>query len=89
MVLCWSLDKTGPICRSAEDAAIVYYYIKGTDGKDGTAIDHAFNYTGKVDLKKIADCICQQIILNLCSKDAPEWKVIEAIQIIRCGYKSH
>ena len=34
MVLCWSLDKIGPICRSAEDNAIVYYYIKGTDGKD-------------------------------------------------------
>ena len=32
MVLCWSLDKTGPICRSAEDAAIVFSAINGTDG---------------------------------------------------------
>src|SRR5215207_6857838 len=53
MVLCWTLDKTGPICRSAEDAAIVYYHIKGTDGKDGSAIDHAFNYSSKTDLKKL------------------------------------
>ncbi|MEO8860839.1 MAG: amidase, partial [Ginsengibacter sp.] len=34
MTLCWSLDKAGPICRSAEDAAIVFYYLHGTDGKD-------------------------------------------------------
>src|SRR5204862_1519749 len=34
MVLCWSMDKIGPLCRSAEDAALVFNYIKGTDGKD-------------------------------------------------------
>src|SRR6185369_3087416 len=27
MVLCWSLDKAGPICRSAEDCAVVFNYI--------------------------------------------------------------
>ncbi|OQP65384.1 amidase [Niastella vici] len=53
MVLSWSLDKAGPICRSAEDAAIVFYYLKGTDGKDASAIERAFNYTGKADLKKL------------------------------------
>jgi Asp-tRNA(Asn)/Glu-tRNA(Gln) amidotransferase A subunit family amidase len=53
MVLCWSLDKIGPICRSAEDAAIVYSYIKGTDGKDPSAIDHAFNYNPKKDIKTL------------------------------------
>lgn len=53
MVLCWSLDKIGPICRSAEDAAIVFYYIKGTDGKDFSAVDHAFNYQPKPDIKKL------------------------------------
>jgi Asp-tRNA(Asn)/Glu-tRNA(Gln) amidotransferase A subunit family amidase len=53
MVLCWSLDKIGPICRSAEDAAIVFYYIKGTDGKDFSAVDHAFNYHPKPDIKKL------------------------------------
>ncbi|RYF86968.1 MAG: amidase, partial [Chitinophagaceae bacterium] len=30
MVLCWSLDKAGPMARSAEDDAIIYYYLKGT-----------------------------------------------------------
>lgn len=76
MVLCWSLDKTGPICRSAEDAAIVYYYIKGTDGKDPGSVDHAFNYNGKADLKKLRIAYAENYFSRL-AKDAMEWKVIE------------
>jgi Asp-tRNA(Asn)/Glu-tRNA(Gln) amidotransferase A subunit family amidase len=53
MTLCWSLDKAGPICRSAEDAAIVFYYLHGTDGKDAAAVNMPFNYTGKADLSKM------------------------------------
>ncbi|MBD0296987.1 MAG: amidase, partial [Flavisolibacter sp.] len=53
MVLCWSLDKIGPICRNAEDCAIVFAAIKGTDGEDPSAVEHAFNYQTKIDLKKL------------------------------------
>ncbi|HVZ55826.1 MAG TPA: amidase [Chitinophagaceae bacterium] len=53
MVLCWSLDKIGPICRSAEDAAIVYYYIKGSDGKDPASADHAFNFAPHRDIRSL------------------------------------
>ena len=81
MVLCWSLDKTGPICRSAEDAAIVYYFIKGTDGKDGSAIDHAFNYSTKADLKKLRIAYAKNYFARL-AKDAPEWKVLDTYKSI-------
>jgi len=53
MTLCWSLDKAGPICRSAEDAAIVFNYLHGTDGKDAAAVKMPFNYTGNADLSKM------------------------------------
>ncbi len=53
MTLCWSLDKAGPICRSAEDAAIVFNYLHGTDGLDAAAVNMPFNYTGKADLSKM------------------------------------
>ncbi|GAC1384754.1 MAG: amidase [Ginsengibacter sp.] len=53
MTLSWSLDKAGPICRSAEDAAVVFNYLHGTDGKDGSAVNMPFNYTGKTDLSKM------------------------------------
>lgn len=76
MVLCWSLDKAGPICRSAEDAAIVYAAIKGTDGLDAGAVDHAFNYTGKADWKKMRIGYAANYFKRL-PKDAPEWKVLD------------
>ena len=76
MVLCWSLDKAGPICRSAEDDAIVFYYLKGTDGKDPGAVDHAFNYDPKADVKKLRIAYAENYFRRL-NKDAPEWKVID------------
>lgn len=77
MVLCWSLDKAGPICRSAEDDAIVYYYMKGTDGKDASAVDHAFNYNPKSDIKKLRFAYAENYFKKL-PKDAMEWKVLDA-----------
>ncbi|MBN9350330.1 MAG: amidase [Chitinophagaceae bacterium] len=53
MTLAWSLDKAGPICRSAEDAAIVFYYLHGTDGMDASAVDMPFNYKEKTDISKL------------------------------------
>lgn len=76
MVLCWSLDKVGPICRSAEDAAMVYTAINGTDGNDPSAVKHAFNYTGKLDWTKVRIAYAENYFKRL-NTDAPEWKVLE------------
>lgn len=53
MALSWSLDKIGPICRSAEDAAIVFSAIHGTDGLDASAVNKPFNYNPSLDIKKM------------------------------------
>ena len=79
MVLCWSLDKAGPICRSAEDDAIVYSYIKGTDGKDAGSIDHAFNYNPKRDIKKLRFAYAENYFKRL-PKEAMEWTVLETFK---------
>ena len=79
MVLCWSLDKAGPICRSAEDAAIVFYYMKGTDGKDPGAIDRPFNYTGKVDWKKLRIAYPKNYFRGV-AQGAPQWTVIDELK---------
>jgi Asp-tRNA(Asn)/Glu-tRNA(Gln) amidotransferase A subunit family amidase len=76
MVLCWSLDKAGPISRSAEDNAIVYYYLKGTDGKDYGSVDHAFNYNSKKDIKKLRIAYADNYFRRL-PKEAMEWTVLE------------
>ena len=42
MVLSWSMDKVGPICRSAEDCALVFDYIRGQDPSDKTTKEANF-----------------------------------------------
>ncbi len=79
MVLSWTLDKAGPICRSAEDAAIVFYYLKGTDGKDGCAVERAFNYTGNVDWKKLRIAYIDNYFKQL-PATAEQWEVITTLQ---------
>jgi len=53
MALSWSMDKIGPICRNAEDLAIVFNKIYGPDDIDETIYDAPFNYTNNVDLSKL------------------------------------
>lgn len=53
MALSWSMDKIGPICRSAFDAALVYKVIHGEDALDKSATTSAFNYSAKTDIKKL------------------------------------
>jgi Asp-tRNA(Asn)/Glu-tRNA(Gln) amidotransferase A subunit family amidase len=42
MALSWSMDKIGPMARSAADCALVFGAIHGSDGLDPTAVDRPF-----------------------------------------------
>jgi Asp-tRNA(Asn)/Glu-tRNA(Gln) amidotransferase A subunit family amidase len=53
MALSWSMDKIGPICRCAEDLAIVFNIINGLDGIDQTLYDVPFNYEPDIDFSKL------------------------------------
>lgn len=53
MALSWSMDKIGPIARSAEDCAIVFNAIYGPDGKDQSVYDAPFAYTSAINPKKL------------------------------------
>lgn len=53
MALSWSMDKIGPICRSAEDCALVFDAIRGLDPKDLSLTEAAFNYQSEVDLSQL------------------------------------
>jgi Asp-tRNA(Asn)/Glu-tRNA(Gln) amidotransferase A subunit family amidase len=50
MSLCWSLDKVGPICRFAEDTAIVLAAINGADPADRFSIDAPFGFDAEADI---------------------------------------
>jgi len=47
MALCWSLDKIGPMCRYAEDTALVLSVLNGFDVDDASSIDMGFSYDGR------------------------------------------
>jgi Asp-tRNA(Asn)/Glu-tRNA(Gln) amidotransferase A subunit family amidase len=53
MALSWSMDKLGPMCRTAEDCALVFDAIRGADGRDVTLIDAAFNYDANIDMGEL------------------------------------
>ena len=42
MALCWTLDKLGPLCRSADDCGFVLAAIAGRDAKDPTSVDGGY-----------------------------------------------
>ena len=53
MPLSWTMDKVGPIARSAVDAALVFDAIRGADGRDPAARDAPFRAELDVDLKYV------------------------------------
>lgn len=53
MALSWSMDKIGPISRSALDDGIVLSIINGEDAMDASTIKAAFNFSSKTDVKKL------------------------------------
>ena len=45
MALSWTMDKIGPLCRSAEDCALVLEVIAGADAADPGSAHKSFYYT--------------------------------------------
>lgn len=44
MALCWTLDKLGPMCRTADDCGLVLAAIAGPDPKDVSSVRRKFTY---------------------------------------------
>ncbi|MFC1477021.1 amidase [candidate division KSB1 bacterium] len=53
MPLSWSMDKVGPMCRSAEDCAIVLSAMYGPDGYDMSVFDRPFEWKLSTDFSAI------------------------------------
>jgi Asp-tRNA(Asn)/Glu-tRNA(Gln) amidotransferase A subunit family amidase len=80
MALSYSLDKVGPICRSAADAAIVFNYIHGTDGKDQAAVNMPFNYTPQKPIQKMRIAYAKNYFDKIKDTSRNEWKVLNAFK---------
>jgi Asp-tRNA(Asn)/Glu-tRNA(Gln) amidotransferase A subunit family amidase len=80
MALSWSLDKVGPICRSAEDAAVIFSFIHGTDGLDASAVSKPFNYQPSADIKKLRIGYAKNYFDLIRDTTRSEWKVLETFK---------
>ena len=60
MPLSWTMDKVGPIARSAVDAALVFDAMRGRDGKDPAAVDAPFAWRPGAGLQGLKFGIVQQ-----------------------------
>ena len=76
MALSYSLDKVGPICRSANDAAIVFNYLHGTDGKDLAAVNMPFNYQANRPIKGMKIGYAKNYFDKIKDTTRSEWKVL-------------
>ncbi|RFM30361.1 amidase [Deminuibacter soli] len=80
MALSWSLDKIGPLCRSAADAAIVFDYIRGTDGKDLSAATHTFHFKSKTDIHTLKIAYARNYFRRLRDSSNNEFAVLETFR---------
>jgi Asp-tRNA(Asn)/Glu-tRNA(Gln) amidotransferase A subunit family amidase len=53
MVLAWSQDRVGPLCRTIEDCAMVFNEIHGVDPKDPGTIMTPFNFDRNIKLASL------------------------------------
>ncbi len=53
MTLSWTQDRLGPLCRSAEDCAVVMSVIAKPDGRDLSVSELPFNWTPRSDIHKL------------------------------------
>lgn len=53
MTLCWSMDKIGPIARSAEDCGLVFSALHGIDSRDPTTVEKPFDWPSQINWPSI------------------------------------
>jgi aspartyl-tRNA(Asn)/glutamyl-tRNA(Gln) amidotransferase subunit A len=83
MALAWTMDKIGPMCRSAEDCGIVLQAIAGADGADPGSAGKNFYYTPQY-ARKLTDLKVGFAAVDLEFAEAEMRPALEAaMQVVR------
>ena len=80
MALSWSMDKIGPICRSAEDCALVFNEIYGPDGIDFSLVDRPFTWDASRDIKTLRIGYVKDLFAEDYTDKANDLKVLETFR---------
>jgi Asp-tRNA(Asn)/Glu-tRNA(Gln) amidotransferase A subunit family amidase len=84
MPAAWTLDKVGPMCRSAEDCALVLSAIAGRDGWDLSLADEPFDWDSNLDVARLrvgylADAFSEERTNDAASKENDD----QALAVLR------
>jgi len=82
MALSWTLDKIGPLCRSAEDCAHVLQVIAGKDLEDPGSAGKSFTYTPQFARKP------QDITVGYAPVDFAEWPDPKVRAGLQAGFEA-
>lgn len=80
MPLSWSMDKIGPICRSALDCALVFNVIRGEDGRDKMVHNTVFNYDARKQVKTLRIGYLKELFDKDTARSATNNKALEVIR---------
>lgn len=70
MALSWTQDRLGPMCRYAEDCALVMQAIARPDGRDMSVTDIPFNWNAEIDVRRLRVGIIQDSFDEITNPDA-------------------
>jgi Asp-tRNA(Asn)/Glu-tRNA(Gln) amidotransferase A subunit family amidase len=77
MALAWTYDRLGPLCRYAEDCAVVMSVIGKPDNRDLSVADIPFNWNVRLDIKKLRVGYIQDAF-----DDPRDQKALETVQAL-------
>ena len=81
MTLSWSMDKVGPICKTAEDCAIVFDIIRARTSSNLLTIPAPYSIEPEKDIKSLSVGYLAQDFHKDSSKSAPNR--LNALQLLR------
>jgi aspartyl-tRNA(Asn)/glutamyl-tRNA(Gln) amidotransferase subunit A len=64
MALCWTLDKIGPLARTADDCGLVVEAIAGLDPDDPTSADRPYVYEGGAPKRRFRVGVIRDVAAN-------------------------
>ena len=76
MVLAWSMDRVGPMCRTVEDCAMVFSVLHGVDEKDSSTVTMPFQFDRNLKLASLRIGVDPAAPKELVDKLRNEAKVI-------------
>jgi len=83
MTLAWTQDTIGPMCRSAEDCALVLDAIHGPDGRDNTLLDVPFNWDASADVSKLRVGVMPTLVFEGDAAGEASRNYANALNVIR------